>query len=628
MFSKLNKNYYISLESDDWVTPEETLLDSGSQYSDIEKPILGSIFRFFLISFCVLAAVLIVFLFKTAVVEHGVLARLALQNKSTNFPLAPSRGMIVDKSGLPLIRNIPVFNLLAVTRELKENPDSIDTNTGIIGDIIGQEKDSFRQLILEEMKSNSAFYAHLNLTKDQAVAIKYLEPKGFYIVPDTRRDYIDGRKISQLIGYTGKISEEDLRNDEYYSSTDIIGRLGVEGQYEKFLRGKHGSMIFSKEQGEYITKEPQPGSVLVLNMDHDLQIKLYDEIFAVLRDTGLSGAVGIIQDPQTGAIRALVSFPDFDNNVFTGGLSENEYKRLFESRARPLFNRVVSGLYNPGSTIKPFIGMTGLQEKIISSGDTIKDCVSLTVPNPFDREQPYIFRNWRTEYGQFDLKKAIANSCNIYFFTIGGGQGSIKGLGAEKIAKYLKDGFADSMLGIDLPGEKNGFVPTPDWKLREKGESWYLGDTYNMSIGQGDLLITPLWLNSYISAIANGGSIYKPNVAQKIIGENDEVIENFTPEIVGSLPFSNDIVIEMKEAMRETVISGTAQILNQLPVKSGAKTGTAEVIKGKTTNSIFTVFVPYDNPEIAMTILIEGATTQQGLAIRAAFNTLKWYFSK
>src|SRR3989338_4174655 len=196
MFLKPNKNYHISLESDDWVTPEETLLDSSSQYSDIEKPILGSVFKSFLILFYLFMTTLIIFLFKTTIIDHDAFTRLAFQNKSANFPLAPPRGMIVDKNGLPLTKNVPVFNLLAITRELKENTDSLDANIEMVGNIIGQEKNSFRQLILEQIKSNSAFYAHLNLTKDQAVAIKYLEPKGFYIVPDTRRDYIDGRKIS------------------------------------------------------------------------------------------------------------------------------------------------------------------------------------------------------------------------------------------------------------------------------------------------------------------------------------------------------------------------------------------------------------------------------------------------
>ncbi len=182
--------------------------------------------------------------------------------------------------------------------------------------------------------------------------------------------------------------------------------------------------------------------------------------------------------------------------------------------------------------------MAGLEEKIMTPGDVLtNDCVNLTVPNPYDTQNPYIFKNWRPEFGPFGLNKAIANSCIVYFFTVGGGHDKIRGLGADRIAKYLTDGFANSELGIDLPGESKGFVPTPDWKLREKGEPWYLGDTYNISIGQGDLLVTPLWLNGYVSAIANGGTVRKPLVAQKITGDNNEIVKNFDPEDVGLLQF-------------------------------------------------------------------------------------------
>lgn len=623
---KKNKTYRILLESEDRVTPEETLLDSNSQYSDIEKPIPGSIFRSFLIIISVATCILAVYFFKTAVVKHAVFADLAFQNKSANFPLPPPRGMITDRKGQLLLKNVPVFNLLAVTRALRESGNFND-DLGKLTEILGKNKEELEQFILEEMKINSTFFVHLDLTKDQALAIKYIEPKGFYVIPDTRREYVSSNKISSVLGYTGKVSKEDLQ-EEYYFSADIIGRLGIEAQYEKFLRGTHGNILFSREAESYITKEPLPGKTVTLNLDYDLQIKLYDEIFAVLREFGLSRATGIVQDPRTGAVLAMVSFPDFDNNIFSSGVSESDYKRLFENKEKPLFNRMISGLYNPGSTIKPFMGMTALQEHIIKPNDTIYDCISITVPNPYDQNNPYIFKNWRVEYGQFNLQKAIANSCNIYFFTVGGGHEKIKGLGAERIADYLKRGHVSSKLGIDLPGETAGFVPTPGWKLREKGEPWYLGDTYNISIGQGDLLVTPLWLNTYISAIANGGSIYKPQVAQKITGSNKEIVEIFNPKTLTLLPFSQDIISEIKNGMRETVLSGTAQIMNDLPVKSAAKTGTAEVIKGKTINSLFTIFAPYEDSEIAMTILIEGSASNQGLAMRAAYNTLKWYFNK
>jgi len=628
MFSRRNKNYSVSLESDDWVAPEETLLDSNSQYSDIEQPIPGLIFRFFMITFLSAFFIIVSLVFKNAVIDHDAFAKLAFQNKSANFSLPPPRGVILDRDGLVLARNTPVFNLLAVTRELRENLDGLSEQLNKISGILDQNPDVLSQKIQEQMKLSSTFFVYLELTKDQALAIEYLESKGLYVVPDTKREYLDGRKFSQIIGYIGKVSKEDLK-DDYYFMTDVIGRLGIENEYEEFLRGRHGNIFFSRGEAGYITKEPVPGNSLVLNIDHDLQIKLYDEVFASLRDSGLSRAAAVIQDPRDGSVKALVSFPDFDNNIFSSNVSESDYRRLFENKSKPLFNRVTSGLYNPGSTIKPLIGMAGLQEKIMTPSDTIEDCVDITIPNPYDQGNPYIFKNWRVEYGLFNLRRAIANSCNIYFFTVGGGFGNVKGLGAERLIKYFNSSFIASMLGIDIPGEEKGFIPSPEWKLREKGEPWYLGDTYNISIGQGDLLVTPLWLNSYLSAIANGGNFYKPLIARKVVDEGQVTVSEFNSEVVGALPFSSDVINEVRNSMRETVLSGTAQMLKDLPVTAGAKTGTAEVIKGKAVNSFLIVFAPHENPELAMTVLIEGAsTTQQGLALRVANEVLKWHFSR
>ena len=210
----------------------------------------------------------------------------------------------------------------------------------------------------------------------------------------------------------------------------------------------------------------------------------------------------------------------------------------------------------------------------------------------------------------------------------GQGFGNVKGLGAEKIAKYLMSALADKVLGIDMPGETKGFVPTPDWKEKTRGEPWYQGDTYNISIGQGDLLVTPLWLNSYISGIANEGVVYKPQVGQRVVDDKKNDVKVFPKEELLRLPFGSDVISEVKSAMEETVISGTAKLLQNLPVKAGAKTGTAEVIKGRSVNALFAAFAPFDNPEISITVLIEGASSNQGLAIVVADNVLKWYFDR
>ena len=627
------KDYRIST-SEDWVAPEETLLDSDSEYSDIEMPISSNVFRSTFIAAVILFTIVMVFTFKTGIVDHGVFAKLALQNKSVNFLIPPPRGIIMDRFGKPLVKNLPSFDLLVISREIRDNP-SEDNHNRIAG-ILKVQPEEFKTFISDGIKANSVFFAATDLNKDKVLAIKYLNPEGFYIVPNIKRYYIDGQQFSQIMGYIGKVNKTDLR-DGYYYSSDIIGRLGTEAQYEEILRGEHGRIFFSKERDENLNENSVQGKNLVLNIDYDLQKKLYNELYEVLALSGLSRGAAIIQNPQNGAVLAMVSFPSFDNNLFIKGLSDNQFKNIFKSKTKPLFNRVISGLYNPGSTIKPFIGMTALQEGVITSQDTIHDCISLIIPNTFDKGSPYVFKNWKQDYGLFNLRRAIAQSCNIFFFTIGGGspaarsgggEGNISGLGAEKIYKYLTIGLANVSLGIDLPGEEHGFVPSPDWKLQTRGENWYQGDTYNISVGQGDLLVTPLWLNSYVSAIANGGTIYKPMVAQRVVDEKNNDLEVFKEQPIIKIPFRDEVIGEMKSDMEETVISGTASILKDLPVRVGAKTGTAEVVKGKSINSLFTAFAPFDHPELNITVLVEGSASNQGLAIRTAHNVLKWYFKE
>ena len=622
----LKKEYKISVNQDDWVTPEETLLDSESRYSDLERPISGIAFR--IISFASVFAFLIlgISIFKITVSNHNYFAGLALQNKSVNFSVPAPRGIIMDRNGQPLLSNLPSFDVLVVSKELQadlsENPD-----VKKVADILKINPDDFANRLKDQIKQNSIFFAAQDIAKDQMLAIKFLNPKGFYVITDAKRQYKNGIKFSQIVGYTGKINKDDLIGDNYYSSSDLIGKSGIEAEYENILRGEHGQIFFSQDEGNS-QKDPQKGNNLVLNIDSDAQIKLYDTLNSVLRGAGLNRAAAIVQNPQNGQVLAMVSLPSFDNNIFSNSLSEDEYKKLSENKSKPLINRVISGLYNPGSTIKPFMALMILAERIFSPQDTIKDCISLTVPNPSNPDKPYIFKNWRADYGLFNLRRAIANSCNIYFFTAGGGFGKIAGLGIEKIAKYLKAGLADSILGIDLPGEQKGFVPTPDWKVKTKNEEWYQGDTYNTSIGQGDLTITPLWLNTYISAIANGGSIYQPEVAGRVVDDNNNTIEKFSPEVREKLPFSAEIIDEIKSDMQETVLTGTAHLLQDLPVSAGAKTGTAEIVNGKRINALFTAFAPFNNPEVSITVLVENSESNQGYAIVAANEFLKWYFGR
>ncbi|MBI4120063.1 MAG: hypothetical protein HY454_01215 [Parcubacteria group bacterium] len=660
----MKREYKISI-NEDWVSPEETLLDSSSDHQDLEVPISNSIFEVSFFIAAVLCIAVVAFVFDLSVRQYDHLAGIAFRNKSINFSVPPPRGIIFDRLGRPLVANEPVFDLLVISRSANR-PDALPAQAGEvepkrverlsqidqIADILGRDRAEFNSFLSDGVKNRSVFFAGSGLNKNQVLEIKTLNPKGFYVVPNTIRRYVDGLQFSPVLGYVGKVSKNELVADDYYYPTDIIGRLGVEAWYEEYLRGDHGRIYFSagggsppkdgqaasggQRESEALNEDPVMGNSMVLNIDYDIQTRLFKELFDVLKDTKYSKATAVVQDPRTGAVLATVSFPAYDNNLFVEGLSDNQFKGLFENKSRPLFNRAISGLYNPGSTIKPLIGLMALEENIFSPSDTIRDCVGLTIVNPYNPDDVYVFNNWRTEYGLFNLKRAIANSCNVYFYIAGGGlpagqagYGNIRGLGVERMANYLKSAFADSVLGIDLPGEAEGFVPTPDWKLAARGEPWYQGDTYNISIGQGDLLVTPLWLNSYISAIANGGTMHKPFVAKQILDSDKNILVSFEPESLGRLNFKEEVIREVKNAMLETTISGTAKVLGTLPVKSGAKTGTAEIIKGRTVSSIMTAFAPFDDPELNITVLVEGGTsTNEGLAIRATYGFMKWYFGE
>ena len=619
------KEYRVSIH-DDVLTPEETLFDAGSEFSNLERPIPSHVFRFTLWGIALLLVVIFSVSFKFGVFDHAQYAGLALQNRSSNFSVPAPRGIISDATGQSLAKNTPSFDLLAVSKEVKlllKEPAQI----AAVAKALNVDVDELSQRITEQSTVTSVFPVTLDMSKDQVLAIQYLAPPGMYVVPDVKRSYVDGSMFSQIVGYIGKVNKDDLTSDPYYMITDSVGRLGIESQYEKYLRGDHGRLFFG-DTTDVADVDATTGDTIILNINADLQRELYVQTKKILAEAGLSRGAAIIQNPDNGAVLAMVSFPTFDNNTFVKGLSQKQYDSIFNNPARPLFNRVISGLYNPGSTIKPLMGLMGLEEHIITPNTTIQDCVSITIPNPYNPDVSYIFKNWRVDLGAFNLRRAIADSCNIFFFSVGGGFGKIVGLGVERIVHYLQSVLADDILGIDLTGEASGFVPTPDWKESNRGEQWYQGDTYNISIGQGDLSVTPLWLNAYISAVANGGTMYQPQVAYRITDIDGNIIKNIQPQVLAKMPFSDANLAEIKSDMQETVISGTAGIFKDIPVSVAAKTGTAEVAKGRSINSLFTAFAPANNPEISMTVLIEGSASNQGYALRVAHEVFKWYFAK
>ena len=613
---------------EEFIEPEETLMDSRSNLSKIERPVSGSVFNFLVLFFGIILVLYLVNLMNLQIFSGDRLKEIALQNISLSYTTPALRGVIYDRQGKELAYSVPDFELVVIPKQIPKNKNGLDNFKQILSKTSGISIDSLENT-LNLQKNNALIIFQKEIEKSKAIQVSQAKLPGVFIIPKPKRIYADGNYFSHIIGYINQVSDLDLEKDEYYKLQDKIGRSGLEANYEEILRGTHGLVNFSKESSGNDLLGSKPGDSLVVNIDFDVQKKLYESLNTTLRSVGLTRGAAIVQNPNNGAVIGMVSFPSYDNNIFQEELTLEDFKNNFSDRNKPLLNRAIGGTYSPGSTIKPLLALAGLKEGVITSNTTITDNKGyITIRSQFDPNVIYTYRDWKIQ-GTVDLKKAIANSSDIYFYSVGGGYGNISGLGISRLATYFKEFLIDQILDIDLPGEKSGFIPTEAWKLTAKGEAWYKGDTFNVSIGQGDLLVTPLWLNTYVSAIANGGVLFKPQVVNKIVNPDKKTVEIFPEEEMGHIDFSQDIINEVKIGMREVVVSGTGQLLSNLPVPVAAKTGTTEVIKGKTANSLVLVFGPYPDPEITLTVIIEGIEySQQGLALRAAKDFLEWYFNK
>ncbi len=545
---------------------------------------------------------------------------LANQNKYLSSSLTAGRGVIYDNSGKQLASNRVVFNLYldlekATNEELEEIKNIIDFDSGTEKDnIFFKENIDIETLIF--LKSRSfpfVFY-------EQSLVREYENPEVF----------------SHLLGYIGKISKEELERYEDYSLQDYIGKMGLERSYDNYLRKRPGELLAERDSlgniiSEKIVSLPEPGYNLELWIDSDLQIKLYQELEEVLNNIGSNRAAAVAIDPKTGGILSMVSVPGYNNNLF----STKDYQKIqetFEDPRQPFFNRAISGLYATGSTIKPLTGVAALEEGIISSKKQINCKGQITVPHSYDPSIIYNFRDLRV-HGLSDMQKAIAESCNVYFYIIGGGYEGQKGLGSSKIKEYLETFGWGKITGIDIPGEKRGFIPSPEWKREIKNENWWTGDTYNFSIGQGDLDITPLQVANSYSIIANKGTFFSPKIVKNILDQEKNIIKKIKPEIIQENLFLEKNLETVREGMRravtgEGVPNASARILQSLPVSSAAKTGTAQTSRENRYHNWITVFAPYDDPEIVLTIIIEDVEGIQLASSLVAQRTLDWYFKE
>jgi penicillin-binding protein 2 len=341
-------------------------------------------------------------------------------------------------------------------------------------------------------------------------------------------------------------------------------------------------------------------------------------------------------DPQSGEILALVSLPSYDNNLFAAGISTQDYQQLSDNPEHPLVNHAISGQYPPGSTFKIIPAAAALETGVIDTGTRLGCEGELLLPNryfPNDREKAQTFKCWyEWGHGHLDILDAIALSCDIYFYQVGGGFEDFVGLGMDRLSEYARAFGLGAPTGIALPGESAGLIPDDQWKRVNYSQSWVTGDTYNAVIGQGFVLVTPLQLLNATSAIANGGTLYRPQVVKHVVDSEGYIIQGFVPEIIREIPISTQNVDIVRQGMRRAVTNGTAHRVNLEEVAVAGKTGTAEYPGPRDeeghlpTHAWFTAFAPYEQPEIALVVFVSGGHAGAKVAVPIAARILRTHF--
>ncbi|MBI2673708.1 MAG: hypothetical protein HYX23_00285 [Candidatus Zambryskibacteria bacterium] len=421
--------------------------------------------------------------------------------------------------------------------------------------------------------------------------------------------------LSHVVGYL-KYPLSD-RSGIYYEES-YRGRDGVERVYDDILQGKNGLKlkeidVFGHVISESILTKPTKGDSITLSIDAYLTEALYKAITALAGDKDFIGGTGVVINVRTGEILALTSFPEYDQNMLTEGSNQTAINRLINGPSKPFLNRAISGLYAPGSILKPIIALAALNERIISPDKKILSTGAITVKNPYDPSRPSVFKDWKA-HGWTDMREAIAVSSDTYFYSIGGGYGDQEGLGITVLDNYFQLFGLTEKTGIELLGEVQGIIPTPEWKKEKfNGEIWRLGDTYITAIGQYGTQVTPLNAARFVSAIANGGKILTPSI---LLGGNPRPVERL-------VEFSDEDWKVAREGMRASVTYGTAVGLNVPYVKAAAKTGTAEVGSAKLlVNSWSVGFFPFENPKYAWAVVMERGPSSNTLGATSVMRQL------
>jgi len=622
--SKEYKNRKIRFISKEDIEPHEILLDSlakkreedwGISERKIEVPLYGKILQGFFVFCFFIIFVLFVRTFQIQILEGKKYVALAEENKFIIRQIQAERGVIYDRNLNQLVFNKPSFDLVAIVSELPKDEGEKEQLLKEVSSLIQKDYEEIKKEI-KDSKEQQVFIAE-NLDHQTLILLeaKINEFTGFEIQNNTAREYVDGSVFSSVLGYKRKNNE----------------KTGLESYYNDILKPIPGEIQIKRDAKQNpISKEiisaPESGQSLVLWLDSGLQKKAAESLRNSILNTNAKAGAVVALDPKTGGVLALVSYPDFDNNLFSQGMSSEQWKAINNDPQNPLFNRAISGIgYPTGSTIKPLIASAALEEGIIKPETKLNCPLEICIQNPWFPDQEDCFADWKF-HGTSDVRRAIAESVNTFFYQIGGGYKNFKGLGPTKIKNWLKSFNWGSKTGIDLPKEGEGILPSLE-------DEWRIGDTYHLSIGQGPFSATPIQVAAAYASIANKGKLYQPQIVKEIVDKEKKPIKTMEAKILKEIPVKEENLEVVREGMKQGVSSpdGSSYVLSSLPVPVAAKTGTAQTGKKTWDNKDYLdswvgVFAPYDNPQIVLVAVVEGVREGNVAALPIAKEVLEWYF--
>jgi penicillin-binding protein 2 len=512
-------------------------------------------------------------LFQLQVVQGAEYRELARQQRTSLQAIRVARGLIYDRRGRQLVENVPYFVVRILPADLPFSQRdavidrlsrllkvrsariyrALDTSTG----------DRFEPVLVAE-----------RVPKEVALVIaeEHQRLPGVYVEIESRRHYLDDQLVSHILGWTGRISGEDYRRlrDEGYLLDDTIGRAGVEATFEKELRGTYGVQEVQRDSAGRVLQvlrtvvDPVPGRSIELTIDTKIQKTAEKALRWAMRLVGLKRGVFIVMNPQTGEVLAMVSLPNYDNNLFAKGIGQREYRKLLRDPAKPLLDFAINEQFQPGSTYKLVTGSGALQDGKLSPTERLRTAAYIRIGG-------WKFWDWnKAGFGYIDIYDGFAHSSDTFFFQV-----ALR-LGIDRLAYWAHQYGFGSPTGIDLPGEVSGLVPTNAWARRVYHRSIYPGEVAQAGIGQGYDMVTPLQLITAYNAMFNGGTLYRPQIVRRILSADGKVVRGFKPDVVRRIPISAENLRVMRVAARNVLVSRHTYNFVDVPIVVAGKSGTAE----------------------------------------------------